>query len=39
MKNIKKLLSQQRHEILPSNAIKENIKQKITFEQKQTSPV
>lgn len=37
MKNIKKLLSQQRHEILPSNEIKENIKQRIRLEQNQTS--
>ena len=39
MKNIKKLLSQQSHEILPSNEIKENIKQRIRLEQNQTSLV
>ena len=39
MKNIKKLLSQQCQEILPSNKIKENIKQKIRLEQNQTSLV
>ena len=39
MKNIKKLLSQQRNEILPGNAMKDIIKQKIRLEQKQTSLV
>ena len=39
MKNIKKLLSQQGQEILPDNAIKDIIKQKIGFEEKQTSLV
>ena len=39
MKNIKKLLSQQRNEILPGNAMKDIIKQKIILEQKQTSLV
>lgn len=39
MKNIKKLLSQQGQEILPDNALKDIIKQKITFEQNQTSLV
>ena len=39
MKNIKKLLSQQSHEIMPDNAIKDIIKQKIRLEQKQTSLV
>ena len=37
MKNIKKLLSQQSHEILPSNEIKGNIKQRIRLEQNQPS--
>ena len=39
MKDIKKLLSQQRNEILPGNAMKDIIKQKIRLEQKQTSLV
>lgn len=39
MKNIKKLLSQQRNEVLPGNAMKDIIKQKIRLEQKQTSLV
>lgn len=39
MKNIKKLLSQQGQEILPDNAIKDIIKQKIGIEEKQTSLV
>ena len=39
MKNIKKILSQQSKEILPDNAIKDIIKQKIILEQKQTSLV
>ena len=39
MKNIKKLLSQQGQEILPDNAIKDIIKQKIGLEEKQTSLV
>ena len=39
MKNIKKLLSQQSKEILPDNAIKDIIKQKIILKQKQTSLV
>ena len=37
MKNIKKILSQQSKEILPDNAIKDIIKQKIRLEQNQTS--
>ena len=39
MKNIKKILSQQSKEILPDNAIKDIIKQKIILKQKQTSLV
>ena len=39
MKNIKKLLSQQRNEVLPGNAMKDIIKQKLRLEQKQTSLV
>ena len=37
MKNIKKLLSQQGHEIMPDNSMKDIIKQKIRLEQNQTS--
>ena len=39
MKNIKKLLAQQKSEILPDDKIKDNIKQELGFEQKQTSLV
>ena len=39
MKNIKKLLAQQKSEILPDDKIKDNIKKELGFEQKQTSLV
>ena len=39
MNSVKKLLSQHKKEILPDNKIKNNIKQKICIEQKQTSLV